>query len=77
MLFRSPPRLDQYRLIQAAQAQGLGIASSESFSIEEQAGNAIRLSLGGAVDQHSLATALTKLTEVISAAPETRTQAIV
>ena len=72
-----PPRLDQYRLIQAAQAQGLGIASSEAFSIEEQAGNAIRLSLGGAVDQHSLAAALTKLTEVISAAPETRTQAIV
>ncbi len=72
-----PARLDQYRLIQSAQAQGLGIASSEAFSIEEQAGNAIRLSLGGAVDQHSLAAALTKLTEVISAAPETRTQAIV
>ena len=72
-----PARLDQYRLIQSAQAQGLGIASSEAFSIEEQAGNAIRLSLGGAVDQHSLASALTKLTEVISAAPETRTNAIV
>lgn len=72
-----PARLDQYRLIQTAQAQGLGIASSEAFSIEEQAGNAIRLSLGGAVDQPSLAAALTRLTEIISTAPETRAQAIV
>jgi DNA-binding transcriptional MocR family regulator len=65
-----PPRLDQYRLIQAAQEQGLGIASSDAFSVEEPPpGNAIRLSLGGAVDQGALAGALAKLNEILSEAP--------
>ncbi|KAF1015222.1 MAG: 2-aminoadipate transaminase [Stenotrophomonas maltophilia] len=72
-----PGRLDQYRLIQTAQSQELGIASSDAFSTEEQPGNAIRLSLGGAVDQTSLSAALTRLTEIISEAPETRSPAIV
>ena len=73
-----PPRLDQYRLIQAAQEQGLGIASSDAFSVEEPPpGNAIRLSLGGAVDQEALAGALAKLNEILSEAPDARHSAIV
>ena len=73
-----PPRLDQYRLIQAAQEQGLGIASSDAFSVEEPPpGNAIRLSLGGAVDQDALAGALAKLNEILSEAPGARHNAIV
>lgn len=73
-----PPQLDQYRLIQAAQEQGLGIASSDAFSVEEPPpGNAIRLSLGGAVDQGALAGALAKLNEILSEAPEARHNAIV
>ena len=73
-----PPRLDQYRLIQAAQEQGLGIASSDAFSVEEPPpGNAIRLSLGGAVDQGALAGALAKLNDILSEAPEARHSAIV
>ncbi|MNE02458.1 putative HTH-type transcriptional regulator YdcR [compost metagenome] len=61
-------KTDQYRLIQAAQEQGLGVANSDAFSVQERAPNAIRLSLGGAVDQGSLVTALEKLSEILGAA---------
>ena len=60
-----PANLDQYRLIQTAQEQGLGVASSDAFCVQEGAPNAIRLSLGGASDQGSLVTALEKLSEIL------------
>lgn len=72
-----PARLDQYRLIQSAQAQGLGVASSEAFSVEDQPENAIRLSLGGAVDQSSLAAALSRLTATMAGTPQSRAPTIV
>lgn len=74
-----PSRLDQYRLIQTAQDQGLGVASSEVFSAQEDAPNAIRLSLGGASDQARLVTALEKLAEILgtAVAPVERRRVIV
>jgi DNA-binding transcriptional MocR family regulator len=63
-----PSKLDQYRLIQTAQEQGLGIASSDAFCIQEGEQNAIRLSLGGATDQGSLVTALEKLSDILGGA---------
>ncbi|CDM40468.1 hypothetical protein PPSAL_1871 [Ectopseudomonas oleovorans] len=60
-----PEKLAQYRLIQTAQEQGLGIANSDAFCVQEPAPNAIRLSLGGASDQASLTTALEKLSEIL------------
>lgn len=65
---RLPERIDPYRLIQSAQEQGLGVASSDVFSVEEQAVNAIRISLGGANNQGSLAGALEKFSEMLKAA---------
>ncbi len=51
---------------------------TDAFSVEEPPpGNAIRLSLGGAVDQGALAGALAKLNEILSEAPEARHNAIV
>ena len=61
-----PPKLDQYRLIQTAQEQDLGIASSEAFSVADVTPNALRVSLGGAVDQASLKTALEKLADILA-----------
>lgn len=73
-----PAQLDQYRLIQTAQEQGLGVASSESFCVQDTAPQAIRLSLGGATDQGSLVTALEKLSEILgSASAPARRQVIV
>ncbi len=63
-----PEKLAQYRLIQFAQEQGLGVASSDAFCVQEPAPNAIRLSLGGARDQGSLTTALEKLSEILGVA---------
>lgn len=63
-----PSRSDQYRLIQIAQEQGLGVANSDAFSVQEGAPNAIRLSLGGAADQGSLVRALEKLSEILGTA---------
>ena len=60
-----PEKLAQYRLIQTAQEQGLGVANSDAFCVQEPAPNAIRLSLGGASDQASLTTALEKLSEIL------------
>ncbi|CAM5200726.1 hypothetical protein OURE66S_02083 [Oligella ureolytica] len=43
-----PEHVDQYGLIQTAQQQGLGVASSAAFCVEQQMVNALRISLGGA-----------------------------
>lgn len=73
-----PAHLDQYRLIQTARQQGLSIASSDAFSVTESAnGNAIRLSLGGAVDQEALTQALTRLNAILSEPGDTKHIAIV
>lgn len=60
-----PEYVDQYRLIQSAQEQGLGVASSEAFCVQEQSANALRISLGGAKDQHGLTIALEKLADIL------------
>lgn len=60
-----PEKLTPYRLIQTAQEQGLSIANSDAFCVQEPAPNAIRCSLGGASDQVSLTTALEKLAEIL------------
>lgn len=62
-----PAKLDQYRLIQTAQEQGLGVANSDAFCAHEAAPHAIRLSLGGASDQTRLTTALEKLSDILRA----------
>jgi DNA-binding transcriptional MocR family regulator len=72
-----PSDLDQYRLIQTASEQGLGVANSDAFSTQEAAPNAIRLSLGGAVDQASLAIALKKLASIIAAGASPRHKPVV
>lgn len=72
-----PPKLDPYRLIQTAQEQNLGVASSEAFSVEDASPHAIRVSLGGAADQASLQNALEKLAEILASARSQRTGAIV
>lgn len=61
-----PPRFDQYRLIQTALEQGLGVANSDAFSVDESAPDAIRVSLGGATDQAGLKVALEKLAEILA-----------
>lgn len=61
-----PPKLEHHRVIQTALEQGLGVASSEAFSMDESAPNAIRISLGGASDQGSLKIALEKLSEILT-----------
>ena len=61
-----PPRFDQYRLIQTALEQGLGVANSDAFSVDESAPDAIRVSLGGATDQAGLQVALEKLAEILA-----------
>lgn len=71
-----PAKLDQYRLIQTAMEQGLGVASSEAFCVGDAAPNAIRLSLGGAADQASLVLALEKLSEIL-VAPEAPVRRVV
>ncbi len=63
-----PPKLDQYRLIQTAFNQGLGVASSDAFSVTESTPHAIRISLGGAPDLNQLKTALDRLREILEAA---------
>ena len=68
-----PPRFDQYRLIQTALEQGLGVANSDAFSVDESAPDAIRVSLGGATDQAGLQVALEKLAEILAADRPQRT----
>lgn len=63
-----PSRLDQYRLVQIAQEQGLGVASSDAFCAQDAAPGAIRLSLGGVTHRASLVSALEKLSEILGAA---------
>lgn len=72
-----PERLAQYRLIQTAQEQGLGVANSDAFCVQEPAPNAIRLSLGGASDQASLMTALEKLAEILQTSEHSARQSFI
>jgi DNA-binding transcriptional MocR family regulator len=73
-----PAKLDQYRLVQTAQEQGLGVANSDSFCVQEASPpHAIRLSLGAATDQRSLVTALEKLSEILGAASPSMRRVIV
>lgn len=62
-----PPKLNQYRLIQTALEQGLGVANSDAFSVNESAPAAIRVSLGGAPDKGHLKRALEKLRDILEA----------
>lgn len=61
-----PDALDQYRLIRTAREAGVGVASSEAFTLDDTPPNAIRISLGGAADHARLKTALSKLAELLS-----------
>lgn len=61
-----PPRLDQYRLIQTAREQGLGVTSSDVFGVEEAMPQSIRVSLGGAADQPSLKGALERFADILA-----------
>lgn len=72
-----PPRMDQYRLIQTAQEHGLGVTGSDVFSLQEGASDAIRVSLGGAADQGSLARALETLADILNAGQAPRYAAVV
>lgn len=72
-----PRKLDQYRLIQAAQAQDLGVASSDAFSVEDLPPHAIRVSLGGAASMSRLKTALETLAEILTQEQLPRRSAIV
>ena len=61
-----PATIDQYRLIQTAQEQGLGVTGSEAFCVTEPAVSAMRVSLGGAKDQQRLAEALGTLASILN-----------
>ena len=62
------PKLDQYRLIQTAQEQGLGVTSSDVFCPYESSPGAIRIALGGAPDHARLQVALEKLSDILLSA---------
>lgn len=72
-----PAKLDRYRLVQTAWEQGLGVASPEAFSVEDTPPPGIRVSIGGAVDQGSLKTALATLAEILAADRPSRVAPVV
>lgn len=72
-----PDHVDQYRLIQTAQEQGLGVASSEAFCVQEQTTNALRISLGGAKDQNGLTIALEKLADILGVVKKARRRQVI
>lgn len=66
-LWLSLPRWQQpERLLQVAQEQGLGVAGSQAFCSQAHEVHGLRVSLGGAPDQASLASALQKLADILA-----------
>lgn len=61
-----PGHWDRYRLIEAAREQGLGVTSSDAFSVEGRAPDAVRISLGGVPERARLAEALKTLAAILS-----------
>ncbi len=73
-----PKKLDQYRFIQTAQEHGLGVAHSDVFCVQETTTpHAIRLSLGGAVDQVRLTVALKKLSAILDSSEQSLRRSVV
>lgn len=62
---RLPRHIDFYRLTRTALQQGVSVTDSESFSTGPHNPEALRVSLGGAMDRTRLAHGLTRLAELL------------
>ncbi|VDH07144.1 aminotransferase-like domain-containing protein [Bordetella trematum] len=72
-----PAGWDEYRLTRAAQGQGLGVTPSAAFSAVDQISNALRISLGGARDRHTLERGLRRLAAILADATMQRISGVV
>lgn len=60
-----PAHWDRYRLVEAVRQEGLGVTPSDAFSVEGEAPDAVRISLGGVPERGRLAHALKALAAIM------------